>query len=236
MHDVVIIPTYNERDNIISLVDEIFRVVPEIKILVVDDNSPDGTGDKVKEAMAKNPSLSLLERPLKDGLSRAYISGFKKVLENPEVRQIVMMDGDFSHDPDYLPQMLELGRNFGLVIGSRYVQGGGIDQWELWRRLLSKFANQYVSLILGHSIHDWTTGFNCIQADLLRKIELDGIDLSGYAFLQEIKFALLKAGAKVAELPIIFKARRGGESKMSGFIIWEGIIGPWKIKRRFNGN
>jgi len=229
MKNFIILPTYSERENIGSLVEEIFSLLPEISILVVDDNSPDGTAAVVKELQTRYFNLSLLERPVKNGLGGAYIEGFKKLLIDREVDKIIMMDADFSHNPKYLPQIIAESENYGLVIGSRYIKGGGIAKWELWRKILSAGGNFYVRTLLGRHIHDWTGGFNCIRADYLRKIDLDKIDLSGYAFIMGLKYFLIKAGASVKEIPIIFESRRGGESKLSHHIISEGIIAPWKI-------
>lgn len=229
MKNFIILPTYNEKENISPLINEIFSLLPEIHILVVDDNSPDGTAITVEKLMVKYPNLLLLKRPGKNGLGGAYIAGFKKLLADTEVENIFEMDADFSHNPKYLSQMLKEAENYGLVIGSRYIKGGGIAKWELWRKILSVGGNFYVRILLGRHIHDWTGGFHCIKVDYLRKVDLDKIDLSGYAFQLGIKYALVKAGANVKEIPIIFEARRGGESKMSGHIISEGIIAPWKI-------
>jgi len=229
MKTTVVIPTYNERENVSHLIEEIFSLLPEINILVVDDNSPDSTATVVKELMAKYPNLSLLERPMKNGLGGAYIEGFKKLLTDPDIKNIIMMDGDFSHNPKYLFQMIAEAENYSLVVGSRYIKGGGIAKWELWRKFLSSGGNFYVRILLGRRIHDWTGGFNCIKADYLRKVNLDKIDLSGYAFIMGIKYFLIKAGASAKEIPIIFEARRGGESKLSHHIISEGITAPWKM-------
>ena len=229
MKNYIILPTYNERENIGLLVEEIFSLLPEIGILVVDDNSPDGTAAVVEEMMLRYSNLSLLKRPKKNGLGGAYIAGFKKLLIDHEVNKIIMMDADFSHSPKYLPQMVVESENYELVIGSRYIKGGGIAKWELWRKILSAGGNFYVRTLLGRHINDWTGGFNCIKADYLRKVDLDKIDLSGYAFIMGIKHFLVKAGANTKEIPIIFEARRGGESKLSHHIIKEGIIAPWKI-------
>ena len=229
MKEVIILPTYNERENIGPLVEQIFSLLPEIGILVVDDNSPDGTAAVVKKLQARYSNLSLLERPVKNGLGGAYIEGFKRLLADPDIRNIVMMDADFSHNPKFLPPMLGEAENYDLVIGSRYIKGGGIAKWELWRRILSAGGNLYVRVLLGRRVHDWTGGFNCIRADYLRKVNLDEIDLSGYAFIMGIKYFLIKAGVNIKEIPIIFEARRGGESKLSHHIISEGIIAPWKI-------
>lgn len=229
MKNFIILPTYNERENIGLLIEEIFSLLPEIHILVVDDNSPDSTASAVEYIMTKYPNLSLLKRPGKNGLGGAYIAGFKKLLADAEVENIFMMDADFSHNPKYLSQMIRESENYDLVIGSRYIKGGGIAEWELWRRILSAGGNFYVRTLLGRHIHDWTGGFNCIKANHLRKMNLDNINLSGYAFIMGIKYFLIKAGARTKEIPIIFEARRGGESKLSHHIISEGIIAPWKI-------
>ena len=229
MKNFIILPTYNEKENISPLIEEIFSILPKINILVIDDNSPDDTAAAVEKMMSHYTSLSLLKRPEKNGLGSAYIDGFKKLLADTEVKNIFMMDADFSHNPKYLPQMITEAESRGLIIGSRYINGGGIAKWELWRRILSAGGNFYVRTLLGRGIHDWTGGFNCIKADYLRKVNLNKIDLSGYAFIMGLKYFLVKAGAAVKEIPIIFEARRGGESKLSHHIINEGIIAPWKI-------
>lgn len=229
MKNFIILPTYNEKENIGPLIEEIFSILPEIHILVVDDNSPDGTAVVVEDIMTKYTNLSILKRPEKNGLGGAYIAGFKKLLADSEIENIFMMDADFSHNPKYLLQMIAESENYGLVIGSRYIKGGGIAKWELWRKILSAGGNFYTQTLLGKHVNDWTGGFNCIKADRLRKVDLDKIDLSGYAFIMGIKYFLVKAGATVKEVPIIFEARRGGESKLSHHIISEGIIAPWKI-------
>jgi len=225
----IVIPTYNERENIGLLISDIFSLLPQTNILVVDDNSPDGTAVVVEGLIKKYPNLSLLKRPKKNGLGAAYIDGFRRLFADKEIENIIMMDGDFSHNPKYLPLMLEEARNYDLVVGSRYIRGGGVAKWEWWRRILSAGGNFYAWMILGRKINDWTGGFNCIQSEFLRKVNLEKIDLSGYAFIMGLKYALLKSGATVKEMPIIFEARRGGESKLSHHIISEGIIAPWKI-------
>lgn len=229
MKNFIIIPTYNEKENIGPLADKAFSLLPDINILVVDDNSPDGTAKAVSDLMPRYPSLMLLNRPKKEGLGGAYIAAFKKLLADQEVENIVMMDADFSHSPKYLPRMLEEMKNYDLVIGSRYIKGGGITHWELWRRLLSRGGNFYVRMLLGCRVRDWSSGFNCIRGSVLRKVDLDKIEFSGYAFISGLKYFLIKAGAHVKEIPIIFEERRGGKSKMSGNIIREGLIAPWKL-------
>ncbi|MEK7600445.1 MAG: polyprenol monophosphomannose synthase [Patescibacteria group bacterium] len=231
MKTVVILPTYNERGNISFLIEEILRSVPDVGILVIDDNSPDGTADAVRASMQKHASVRLMSRTGKQGLGTAYIAAFKEVLKDELVERVITMDADFSHHPRYLPELISTAKSVDLTIGSRYVKGGGIAKWELWRRQLSYWANVYVRMILRYPIRDWTTGYQCITTRALRAIDLNTIDLSGYAFLQELKYALLSSGATFREIPIIFQARREGESKISGFIIREGITGPWKIRK-----
>ena len=230
MKNVIVLPTYNERGNIGNIVPMIFSIVPDIHILVADDNSPDGTADEVKSLQKKYPNLSLISRPEKNGLGRAYINAFASVLRDQDVRTVIMMDADLSHQPKHLKPMLEKSLDYTVVIGSRYVEGGETRGWELWRRILSYMGNLYCRLITGIPIKDCTTGYNVINAELLRKIDFSKIDMSGYAFIMELKFGLYKAGGKFFEVPIVFVNRVGGESKMSGHIISEGIVAPWKMR------
>ncbi|MEK7067412.1 MAG: polyprenol monophosphomannose synthase [Patescibacteria group bacterium] len=232
MKNLIIIPTYNERANIAPLVKEILAIVPAINILVVDDNSPDGTQAVVRELSGQYPNISLLLRECKEGLAKAYLAGFAAALTKPDVDRIITMDADFSHQPEYLPTLLAAGSNFEVVVGSRYVQGGGTSGWELWRRVLSRCGNIYARLITGLPLHDCTGGFNLISLKALRRINLSDIDLQGYAFLMELKWLLWQAGASLTEVPIIFKNRSAGKSKMSGHIIREGIIAPWQIRHK----
>lgn len=229
MKDIIIIPTYNEKKNITEIVSKIFRLLPEIWILVVDDNSPDGTAIAVKNLQKEFPNLDLLVRPKKEGLGKAYIHAFSEVLQQNGVRSITTMDADFSHDPSYLPQMLNLINNYDAVIGSRYIKGGGIEGWESWRKILSGFGNFYFRLLTRLPIFDCSGGFNTYRIDTLRKINLEKINSSGYAFLVELKYYLWKAGARFKELPITFRNRKEGESKISNHIISEALIFPWRI-------
>ena len=228
--NVIILPTYNERGNIANLVPMIFSVVPDIYILVVDDNSPDGTAEEVKNLQKKYPRLDIISRPEKNGLGRAYIEAFSLVLKDKDVRTVTMMDADLSHQPKYLKEMLEKSQVFTVVVGSRYVSGGETVGWEFWRRTLSFLGNFYCRIITGIPIKDCTTGYNVINANLLRKIDFSVMDMSGYAFIMELKYNLHVVGAKFYEVPITFVNRVGGESKMSGHIISEGIIAPWKMR------
>ena len=229
LNNFIILPTYNERSNVSELIPLIFKLHPDINILVVDDNSPDNTAQEVKNLQARFNKLELLEREKKEGLGRAYIAAFKEVLKKDNVDLIIMMDADFSHDPRYLSVMFDKARDFDLLIGSRYIAEGGIESWEKWRRFLSRAGNVYCRFVLRKPIFDWTAGFNCIKADFLRKIDFGKLNFSGYAFIISLKYYLLEAGAKVKEIPIIFKARREGESKLSHHIIWEGVLTPWRL-------
>ena len=229
MKDVIIIPTYNEKENISQIISEIFSLLPGVFILVVDDNSPDGTAEIVRDLKKKFPNISLLLRSKKEGLGKAYINAFQETLKDKDVKKIIMMDADFAHNPAYLPEMLKAAEDFNVVIGSRHIKGGGTEGWELWRRVLSKGANFYCRQFLRLPIHDYTSGFNVIDADFLRRIDFSKIDISGYAFLIELKYLLSKEGASLKEIPIVLKNRPAGESKISNHIIREGVFAPWKM-------
>lgn len=230
MKDFILIPTYNEKDNIAELVKKIFDIMPEVWILVVDDNSPDGTAEIIQRLKIDFPNLDLLLRSKKEGLGKAYVDAFGRVLKNNDIRRVVIMDGDLSHDPEYLREHFRMSNQFDVVIGSRYVSGGKTVGWELWRMLLSRFASFYCKLVTKMPIHDCTSGFMTVDSSFLRKIDFSSIDLSGYAFLIELKYVLWQNGASITEIPITFKNRVGGESKISNHIITEGILAPWKMK------
>jgi len=234
MRTTIVIPTYNEAVNIGELVRRIRVAVPEVHIVVVDDNSPDGTGKLVQDIAQSDGQVSLFARPGKEGLGLAYVAGFKKVLTDSSITHVVMMDSDLSHDPAVLPAMLKAAESFELVVGSRYVKGGGTVGWELWRRALSFWGNFYARVVAGLPIHDCTGGFNCINANNLRSLDLGSINATGYAFIMGLKFRLIKNGASVTEVPIVFRNRTGGESKMSSKVIAryfnEGILAPWKMR------
>jgi len=227
--NIIIIPTYNEKSNVSLLLEKIFNLLPETHVLIVDDNSPDGTAETAEKLKNKYPNLSLLKRPLKNGLGRAYVAGFKETMENFDT--ITMMDADLSHDPKYLPEMLELSKFFDLVIGSRYIPSGGVTKkWGVLRRLLSSAGNLYLRIIFWrYPIHDWTTGYNVIKTNALKKINFGLLSPKGYAFISSLKYYLLRNGVKTIESPIFFEERNGGESKMSFSIILEGLAMPWKI-------
>ncbi len=229
MKYVILLPTYNEVANIEKVISKIFEECPEIYIKVIDDNSPDGTGNKVKNLINKYPNLSLLSREKKEGLGKAYTQGFKEIIKDGSFTHVFMMDADFSHDPKYLRKIIEESNNYDLVIGSRYIWGGKTVGWELWRRLLSFFGNFYARTITRMPVNDMTGGFNCINLAVLRKVNLDNLGASGYAFIMELKYALYKKGAKIKEVPIVFVNRLGGESKISNNIVNEGILAPWRM-------
>lgn len=227
---IIIIPTYNERNNIESTIKSAISVLPKAAIMVVDDNSPDGTAEIVKNLIIDYSNLSLLERAVKTGLGDAYKDAIKKIILNQNIDVVITMDGDGSHQPQYLNDFLKHIQNYDLIIGSRYIPGGGIENWELWRRLLSKFGNIYAKFLTGAKINDLTAGFMCIKKELLEKVNLNEINSTGYAYLMEFKiYCVEKLGASFKEVPIIFKERGRGESKMSNRIIGEGIKAPLRI-------
>jgi dolichol-phosphate mannosyltransferase len=230
MKTYIVVPTYNERKNISELVPLLFEKVPEAHILVVDDNSPDKTAEAVIEMQKKYANLFLLKRKGKEGLGKAYIHAFKEVLKDKDVGTVVMMDADLSHNPEYLPLMLSKVNDGGVVIGSRYIKGGATVGWELWRRILSAGGNWYCRTITGMPIRDCTGGFNAMNANALRRLDLDALGLSGYAFIMGLKHAFFTTGATFIEVPITFANRKEGESKISKHIIREGIIAPWNMR------
>jgi len=228
---LVIIPTYNEIENIKKLLHQIIEFLPEINILVVDDNSPDGTGKYVKELSQKDSRVQLLSRAGKLGLGTAYVAGFKYALDN-NYEIAFQMDADFSHDPQELRNMLREIENYDLVIGSRYIKGVNVINWPMKRLLLSYFANKYTKFITGIPINDATGGFKCFRTEVLRKINLDKIKSNGYSFQIEMNFKAWKKGFRIKEIPIIFYDRTEGKSKMSKKIVHEAIFMVWKLRFR----
>jgi dolichol-phosphate mannosyltransferase len=223
----VVIPTYNEAVNIERIVRaadaELERIVPgEHRILVVDDNSPDGTGAIADALAAELPTVEVLHRPMKDGLGHAYRAGFGRALAaGAEV--LVEMDADFSHDPRYLPGLVEASSDADLVLGSRYVPGGGVRDWGLARRLVSRGGGLYARAILRVDVHDLTGGFKCIRREVLEAIDLDSVRADGYVFQIEVTYRALIAGFTVSEVPIVFEDRKAGTSKMSPRIALEAM-------------
>ena len=227
----VVIPTYNEHDNISAFVGAVYGVMHgDVTVCVVDDNSPDGTGQDVEALKKIFPSLILIRRAGKEGLGKAYEQGFREMLARNEFDAIVMIDADFSEHPLYIPDLLARLKEADVVVGSRYAPGAKIVGWSLWRRVLSLGGNFYARMITQLPLYDMTMGFAAIRSDYLRKVDFATINASGYAFIMERKNALLKAGARFSEMPITFNERLGGESKFSGHIISEGIIAPWRIR------
>lgn len=225
----VIIPTYNERDNLQRLARLVLQQDPRLQLLIVDDNSPDGTGRLADELAATDSRISVLHRPAKLGLGSAYRDGFRRALELG-ADLLIEMDADFSHDPAVLPEFLVQIDQFDLVIGSRYVNGVSVVNWPLRRLMLSCFANWYTRMITGLTIRDCTSGFKCFRRSLIERIDLDRIRSDGYSFQIEMHFRSAELGARIAEVPIIFIDRRSGQSKMSRKIVREAVFMVWKLK------
>lgn len=226
---LVIIPTYNEIDNVPTLIGEVLSTDPRVDILFVDDGSPDGTGDYIASVMQTEPRVKLLRRPGKMGLGTAYCRGFEvAIAENYDVA--MEMDADFSHDPKMVPRFLEEIETADLVIGSRYVQGVNVVNWPMSRLLLSYFANLYSRFVTGMPLHDATGGFKCFRTKVLTKIDLERIRSNGYSFQIEMNFLVWSLGAVIREIPIIFVDRRSGVSKMSRKIIREAMGMVWKLR------
>src|SRR5579863_8837718 len=232
MKTLIIIPTYNELDNLRPLIEEIFKYVSQTDILIVDDNSPDGTGKLADDLSAEYPQIHVLHRAGKLGLGTAYIAGFKYAIAH-EYDAAFEMDADFSHDPRYLPDFLKAIENADLVIGSRYVEGGGTPNWSLLRRFISGGGNIFARVMLGLPVHDCTAGYRCYRRRVLEAIDLDTIQSQGYAFQVELAYRVYKHGYKIVETPIIFLDRRVGKSKMSRKIFIEGFT--WVVRARFSG-
>ncbi len=225
----VVIPTYNERDNLRPLTERILSQHQSLRILIVDDNSPDGTGQLADELAREDSRIQVLHRPGKLGLGSAYREGFRRALDLG-ANYLIEMDADFSHDPAVLPLFLEKIAEYDLVIGSRYINGISVVNWPLRRLMLSYGANVYTRLITGLTIMDCTSGFKCFRRSLLERIDLDRITSDGYSFQIEMHFRCAELGARICELPIIFIDRRVGQSKMSKRIVREAVLMVWKLK------
>jgi dolichol-phosphate mannosyltransferase len=225
---LVVVPTYNERDNLPPLVERLLKLPVQVDLLVVDDNSPDGTGKLADELAAKHPSVHVLHRQQKQGLGRAYCAGFSWALER-NYEFIMEMDGDFSHNPDDIPRFIEAAQNADLVLGSRYCNGIRVINWPLSRLMLSKGAAEYVRLITGMPFTDPTGGFKCFRRRALKSLNLNAIESNGYCFQIEMTNKIWRQGMKIVEVPIIFTDRFQGTSKMSGGIINEALWMVWKL-------
>jgi dolichol-phosphate mannosyltransferase len=221
----IVIPTYNEKQNIGRLMSRLLDLGPDIDILVVDDDSPDGTAEEVEAISRSNPRVHLIRRAGKMGLGSAYITGFKAVLERG-AELIIQMDADFSHDPQYVGSLLDAVESHDVAIGSRYVKGVNVVNWPVSRLLLSYFANIYTMIITGMPVHDATAGFKCFRRAVLEAIPLGEVISDGYCFQIEMTFRAWRKGFRVVEVPIVFTDRTSGASKMSKRIIWEAM---WKV-------
>ena len=225
----VIIPTYNERENLRPLTERILSQHQSLRILIVDDNSPDGTGQLADQLAREDNRIQVLHRAGKLGLGSAYREGFRKALDLG-ASYLIEMDADFSHDPAVLPLFLEKIADYDLVIGSRYINGISVVNWPLRRLMLSYGANVYTRLITGLTIMDCTSGFKCFRRSLLERIDLGRITSDGYSFQIEMHFRCAELGARICELPIIFIDRRVGQSKMSKRIVREAVLMVWRLK------
>jgi dolichol-phosphate mannosyltransferase len=230
----LVLPTYNEADNIEPFVAAARAALPaDARILIVDDGSPDGTGERADRLAERHANVSVQHRRVKEGLGPAYIAGFRRALASG-AGLVLEMDADFSHDPAYLPRLLEASRRADLVIGSRYVEGGGVGNWGPVRRVISRGGSAYSRLVLGVEVHDLTGGFKCFRREVLEAIDLDTVEVRGYAFQIEMTYRAIRLGFSVVEVPIVFRERRAGQSKMDGGIVAEAILQVPRL--RFGGH
>jgi len=226
---LIVIPTYNERQNIETVLERVLGKAPNIEVVVVDDGSPDGTADIVKQAARTNPRLHIIEREGKQGLGTAYIRGFKYALET-DAELVMQMDADLSHDPKYIPDMLEAIEDCDLVIGSRYIKGVNVVNWPMERLMLSYMANVYTRIITNMPVRDATGGYKCFRREVLEALDLDAVISDGYCFQIEMNFRAMRKGFRICEVPIVFVDRHSGTSKMSKRIIWEAIYKVWILR------
>lgn len=229
MRILVVTPTYNERENLPSLVEAVLAQPIGADYLVVDDASPDGTGALADEIATREPRLRVMHRPGKLGLGTAYREAFERALAEG-YDAVVSMDGDWSHDPSYLPALAAATSEADLVIGSRYLHGISVVNWELRRLILSQFANSYARTITGLPFRDCTSGFQCLTRRALEAVRLDRIRTSGYSFLIELKYRVVRAGLRGVEIPIIFTDRRLGSSKISKAEVLRSMVTPWRLR------
>jgi dolichol-phosphate mannosyltransferase len=228
---LVVVPTYNERENLASLVRQILEH-DGFQVMVVDDHSPDGTGALADELAGTFPGrVDVIHRTGKRGLGRSYVEGFRLALER-DVDLVCQMDADFSHDPKYLPALVEGAADHELVVGSRYMNGISVVNWPLRRLILSTFANRYIRVVTGLSVTDCTGGFRCWRREALARIPLDRIVSDGYAFMVEMLFEAARHRCRIGEVPIVFVERRMGTSKLSSGVLMESLIMPWRLRLR----
>lgn len=222
----LVLPTYNEAANIEAFVDAAQAKLPSsARILIVDDSSPDGTGEIADRLAARREGVGVLHRPRKEGLGPAYVAGFRRALAEG-AGLVLEMDSDFSHDPAYLPRLLEASERADLVLGSRYVDGGGVSEWAALRRAISRGGSAYARLVLGVQVRDLTGGFKCFRREVLEAIDFDSIQSRGYAFQVEMTYRAIRRGFEVVEVPIVFRDRRAGSSKMGLAIAAEAA---WRV-------
>jgi len=235
----IILPTYNERENVKHFVEALQNVFKsnslDGRIIIVDDNSPDGTGEIADDLAGCYPNLSVIHRPQKQGIGPAYVAGFKKALKT-DTRYIFEMDCDFSHDPAYVPVFLNAIADADLVLGSRYVPGGRIKNWGLGRRIISRGGGLYAKWILGVNVNDLTGGLKCFRREVLEALDLDSVSSQGYGFQIELTYRAIKKGFRVKEIPITFMDRQIGQSKMSRKIVLEAALLVWKLRMRSGGS
>lgn len=226
---LIVIPTYNERENVTTLIGRLLEIAPASDVLLVDDNSPDGTAAEVNRAFGTISRFSVVTRTGQRSYGRSLLAGYKIALEH-DYGRIVQMDADFSHDPEVVPLLIDAAGRGDVAIGSRYCRGGRVANWQWHRRLLSRFANQYVARITGITVFDSTSGFRCYTRRALEEILTAPVTAEGYAFLVETIFRAHRAGLKIVEIPITFTDRRAGQSKMSGKVIFESMLKPWRLR------
>ncbi len=231
MHPLIVLPTYNEKENLEPIIKEIFNTgIANLKIIIVDDSSPDGTGEIANCLARENNNISVIHRQKKEGLGRAYVAGFKKALEDPANTHIFEMDADFSHQPKYLPDFLAMAKNYDVVLGSRNIPKGGVENWNWFRRFISWSANTMVRRILNIPVRDLTGGYKCWSRKVLETLDLDSVESSGYNFQIELTYKAYKKGFKIGETPIIFVERRAGNSKFNSGIMVESLINVIKLR------
>jgi dolichol-phosphate mannosyltransferase len=222
----LVLPTYDEAENVEAFVEAVLAELPaDARVLIVDDSSPDGTGEIADRLAAEHGSVEVLHRPRKEGLGPAYVAGFRRALAGG-AGLVLEMDSDFSHDPAYLPRLLEAAERADLAIGSRYVEGGGVSDWGALRRAISRGGSAYARFVLGLDVRDLTGGFKCFRREVLEAIDLDTIEARGYAFQVEMTYRAVQRGFRVVEVPIVFRDRRAGSSKMDGGIVAEAA---WRV-------
>lgn len=233
MKTALIIPTYRERENLRPICEAIVNLEVDCYIVVVDDNSPDGTGNVADEIAAMYPGIRVIHRPCREGYGRALVAAFRYILANlPEVEYLISLDADFSHQPQYLPTLIEGLSQADVVVGSRYVSGGGVVNWSLRRRLLSRLGNAYARLMTRLPIHDCTSGFTGYRRKVIESLPLDRLRAQGYSFLIEMKYRAHEQGFAVKEFPIVFVERARGTSKMNYRIALEALALVWKLRTR----